>query len=105
MSKWRAGLGYFIIIREDKEIHCGQPHTQPGPMCLAYIIRYHWNNSAQKCEKIVYGGCRETRNNFKTLEDCIEPIKYMTPQDLKQIENFKARKSRYHHPLLKMKIL
>ncbi|KAJ8970095.1 hypothetical protein NQ317_012451 [Molorchus minor] len=29
----------------------------------------------------------------------------MTPQDLKQIENFKARKSRNHHPLLKMKIL
>ncbi|CAG9860975.1 unnamed protein product [Phyllotreta striolata] len=49
---------------------CLLPHTEPGVACKAYIIRYHWNQTMGKCEKVTYGGCRATRNNFFTMEDC-----------------------------------
>lgn len=51
-------------------LDCNQPHTLSGANCHAYLIRYHWNNALQRCEKVIYGGCRETQNNFESLEDC-----------------------------------
>ncbi|KAJ8942946.1 hypothetical protein NQ314_009859 [Rhamnusium bicolor] len=51
-------------------MNCVQPHTTPGPMCLAYIIRYYWNSSRQRCDQFIYGGCRATINNFETRRDC-----------------------------------
>ncbi|KAL1513990.1 hypothetical protein ABEB36_003321 [Hypothenemus hampei] len=49
---------------------CNLPHTWGPVNCLAYIERYHWNNTVKKCEKIIYGGCRATKNNFASLQEC-----------------------------------
>lgn len=42
----------------------------PGAQCYAKIPKYWWNNKDQKCEEIEFGGCRDTNNNFWTLEEC-----------------------------------
>lgn len=49
---------------------CNQPHTLPGASCHAKIERYHWNNEVQVCVAVEWGGCRETKNNFASLEEC-----------------------------------
>lgn len=51
---------------------CDLPHTrnEGGYQCLAYIPRYHYSHTADKCQEVVYGGCGATANNFHTLEDC-----------------------------------
>ncbi|KAG5883603.1 hypothetical protein JTB14_025177 [Gonioctena quinquepunctata] len=60
----------FELLAEFTECDCDQPHTLPGVTCKGRFIRYHWNNTEKKCEEVIFGGCRETRNNFKTSEDC-----------------------------------
>lgn len=58
---------------------CFLPHTK-GFECKARLIRYHYSYMKQKCERIIYGGCNATPNNFKTMEDCLSkcvgPSKY-----------------------------
>ncbi|CAG9762269.1 unnamed protein product [Ceutorhynchus assimilis] len=49
---------------------CDKPHTWGPVNCNAYFEIYHWNNTLKKCEKAIYGGCRATNNNFKTLKEC-----------------------------------
>nr|AFJ24821.1 tissue factor pathway inhibitor-1 [Schmidtea mediterranea] len=39
-------------------------------MCKAYIPRYFYNDTSEKCERFIYGGCGANGNNFKTLKDC-----------------------------------
>lgn len=51
-------------------LDCNQPHTLPGAECYAKIPKYHWNNEVQVCVEVIFGGCRETKNNFNTLEEC-----------------------------------
>ncbi|XP_030759497.1 kappaPI-actitoxin-Avd3a-like [Sitophilus oryzae] len=50
---------------------CDLPHTEPGPQCKARIPRFWWNNTSKACQGVIYGGCRATKNNFETLEQCI----------------------------------
>lgn len=49
---------------------CNLPHTLPDAECYARQDRYHWNNEVHVCVKVIYGGCRATKNNFKSLEEC-----------------------------------
>ncbi|MBN3321556.1 TFPI1 inhibitor, partial [Atractosteus spatula] len=42
---------------------------EPGP-CRGVFTRYFFNSSAQKCDRMIYGGCFGNANNFKTLKDC-----------------------------------
>lgn len=56
---------------------CDLPHVVPGPQCLAYFVVYHWNNTVNECNEVLYGGCRATKNNFQTLEKCEETAKHI----------------------------
>ncbi|XP_015214548.1 tissue factor pathway inhibitor a isoform X2 [Lepisosteus oculatus] len=42
---------------------------EPGP-CRGVLTRYFFNSSAQKCDRMIYGGCFGNANNFKTLKEC-----------------------------------
>ncbi|KAG5887637.1 hypothetical protein JTB14_030907 [Gonioctena quinquepunctata] len=47
--------------------------TQEGPFyCMALFWRYKWSDQVQDCVKEVYGGCHETKNNFRTIGECRE---------------------------------
>lgn len=39
-------------------------------VCLALIIDYYYNKTANTCNKFVYGGCGGNDNNFPTGEEC-----------------------------------
>uniref|UniRef100_A0A8C1YAB8 BPTI/Kunitz inhibitor domain-containing protein n=1 Tax=Cyprinus carpio TaxID=7962 RepID=A0A8C1YAB8_CYPCA len=40
-----------------------------GP-CRMALPRWHFNPVTKKCENFIFGGCRENRNNFLSLEEC-----------------------------------
>ncbi|KAL0161399.1 hypothetical protein M9458_045124, partial [Cirrhinus mrigala] len=40
-----------------------------GP-CRGALPRWHFNPVTKKCENFVFGGCKENRNNFLSLEEC-----------------------------------
>ncbi|XP_026053086.1 podocalyxin-like protein 2 [Carassius auratus] len=40
-----------------------------GP-CRGALPRWHFNPVTKKCENFIFGGCRENRNNFLSLEEC-----------------------------------
>ncbi|XP_049267159.1 actinia tenebrosa protease inhibitors, partial [Rhipicephalus sanguineus] len=42
---------------------------KPGP-CHGHFPRFYYNKTTGTCEKFVFGGCQENRNNFETLWDC-----------------------------------
>lgn len=51
---------------------CDLPHIQneDGFGCHGLFIRYHYNRTAGGCQKVGYGGCDATANDFDTLDDC-----------------------------------
>ncbi len=40
-----------------------------GP-CRGALPRWHFNPITKKCENFIFGGCKENRNNFLSLEEC-----------------------------------
>jgi len=38
--------------------------------CMAYMERWHWNSTSQKCEIFIYGGCGGNANNFNSRMAC-----------------------------------
>lgn len=59
------GIGYYHLV-----LDCTKGLEEDGPMCLAFLERYYWNNDLQKCELGIYGGCRPTANNFPSKKAC-----------------------------------
>ncbi|CAH1990207.1 unnamed protein product [Acanthoscelides obtectus] len=54
--------------------------VEMGPIrCRAHFLSYKWDMVTMQCQETVYGGCKPTKNNFLTLEDCIN-----TAQDICQ---------------------
>ncbi|XP_056631093.1 kappaPI-actitoxin-Avd3c-like [Diorhabda sublineata] len=43
--------------------------------CRALHPRYKWSVSDNDCVDAFYGGCRPTRNNFVTKEECLKVAK------------------------------
>lgn len=60
------------VIRSDLGGVCseGKPAAPNGVTCRAFLYRYWYNAASAKCERYVFGGCFEGRNNFYTVEDC-----------------------------------
>ncbi|KAJ8923440.1 hypothetical protein NQ315_001999 [Exocentrus adspersus] len=58
------------IFFKCRNLDCSEPQALEGPMCLAYLPRYRWNNIQQRCVRFIYGGCRGTANNFETQKEC-----------------------------------
>lgn len=71
----------------DLGLLCFLPHTQGLLTCNAHIVRYHYNYRKRKCERIVYGGCNATWNNFKTRSECQRKCAW---RDLKTSKNPKS---------------
>lgn len=40
-----------------------------GP-CRGSFPRWHYNAASQKCEKFIFGGCRDNLNNYLSQEEC-----------------------------------
>lgn len=62
------------ITCEDK---CRQPLTVGN--CRGFLPRYHFNQSSNRCEQFIYGGCQGNDNNFETLETCQEECEKKVP--------------------------
>ncbi|XP_062863342.1 kunitz-type protease inhibitor 1a [Trichomycterus rosablanca] len=58
----------LVLTPEQSHHHCLVPKKE-GP-CRGSFARWHYNAASEKCEKFNYGGCKENRNNYLTLEDC-----------------------------------
>ncbi|XP_018563476.1 PI-actitoxin-Axm2b-like [Anoplophora glabripennis] len=46
-------------------------------ICDAYFMVFRWNDTLQKCVSEFYEGCKPTKNNFHTIEQCqkiAEPV-------------------------------
>ena len=43
----------------------------PGP-CRGSCPRYYFDSSDFTCKKFTYGCCGGNRNNYRTLEDCLD---------------------------------
>lgn len=41
-----------------------------GVSCFGIFTKYFFNETVEKCEEYVYGGCGATLNNFDTKEEC-----------------------------------
>ncbi|XP_076835019.1 kunitz-type protease inhibitor 1a isoform X2 [Brachyhypopomus gauderio] len=58
----------LVLTPEQSHDHCLVP-KKVGP-CRASYPRWHYNALSEKCEKFIFGGCRENRNNYLTMEEC-----------------------------------
>ena len=38
--------------------------------CRARLIRWFYDNEANKCESFLYSGCGGNENNFGTVDEC-----------------------------------
>ncbi|XP_019865378.1 trypsin inhibitor [Aethina tumida] len=54
---------------------CRLGPTVSSRQCKGLFPRYFWNDDTQECEEVIYGGCRPTKNNFLTMEECISIAK------------------------------
>uniref|UniRef100_A0A671PZ55 BPTI/Kunitz inhibitor domain-containing protein n=1 Tax=Sinocyclocheilus anshuiensis TaxID=1608454 RepID=A0A671PZ55_9TELE len=55
----------FVFVLSER---CLMP-KKVGP-CRGALPRWHFNPITKKCENFIFGGCRENRNNFLSLEEC-----------------------------------
>ncbi|KTF94751.1 hypothetical protein cypCar_00041565 [Cyprinus carpio] len=55
----------FVFVLSER---CLMP-KKVGP-CRMALPRWHFNPVTKKCENFIFGGCRENRNNFLSLEEC-----------------------------------
>lgn len=49
---------------------CNAPFQQVLGPCRAFIPRFGYNKATGRCERIVFGGCRDNGNSFSSLSDC-----------------------------------
>ena len=55
-------------IASDTDDKCLLPSD--SGRCLAFIRRYFYDSSINRCKEFIYGGCEGNANNFLTLRDC-----------------------------------
>ncbi len=55
----------FVFVLPER---CLMP-KKVGP-CRGVLPRWHFNPITKKCENFIFGGCKENRNNFLSLEEC-----------------------------------
>lgn len=58
----------LVLTPEQSEHHCMAP-MKIGP-CRGSFPRWHYNAASEKCENFMFGGCRENRNNYLTMDEC-----------------------------------
>ncbi|XP_041809444.1 kunitz-type protease inhibitor 1a [Chelmon rostratus] len=58
----------LVLTPEQSEHHCMAP-KKIGP-CRGSFPRWHYNAASKKCEKFIFGGCRENLNNYLSMEEC-----------------------------------
>lgn len=58
----------LVLTPEQSEHHCMAP-KKIGP-CRGSFPRWHYNAASEQCEKFIFGGCRENRNNYLNKDEC-----------------------------------
>lgn len=49
---------------------CLQP-SETGP-CRAAFVKYYYDRTDGVCKSFTYGGCDGNRNNFDSIEQCLQ---------------------------------
>lgn len=71
---WKIVLLYRICISDTQ---CSEKAGDTGP-CRGYFEQYTYNSTVNKCQLFVYGGCKGSKNRFKTQSDCQNACMQMT---------------------------
>ncbi|KAK2826209.1 hypothetical protein Q5P01_020423 [Channa striata] len=58
----------LVLTPDQSQHHCMAP-KKVGP-CRGSFPRWHYNAASERCEKFVFGGCKENLNNYLTEDEC-----------------------------------
>ena len=45
--------------------------SDPGP-CRSGVVKYYYDQTDGVCKSFTFGGCEGNRNNFNTIEECLQ---------------------------------
>lgn len=65
-----ADVTVLVLTPEQSRHHCLVPKKE-GP-CRGSFPRWHYNAASEKCEKFNFGGCKENRNNYVSMDECLK---------------------------------
>ncbi|KAK3538062.1 hypothetical protein QTP70_027413 [Hemibagrus guttatus] len=60
----------LVLTPEQSHHHCLVP-KKVGP-CRGSFLRWHYNALTEKCENFTFGGCHPNRNNYLSMNECIQ---------------------------------
>ncbi|XP_016318283.1 kunitz-type protease inhibitor 1b [Sinocyclocheilus anshuiensis] len=80
-----AQVTLLVLTPEQSERHCLAP-KKVGP-CRGSFPRWHYNAASSKCEKFIFGGCKENNNNYLSEQECLNACKNTTviPGDTRKL--------------------
>jgi len=76
----QVGYGSVPDPEAVRESLC-EEEMDPG-ICIAMISRWYYNAEAGSCEEFKYTGCGGNKNNFVTLQSCMETCQNHRTQDV-----------------------
>lgn len=62
-------VNILVLNPEQTNWYCRAP-VKVGP-CRAHFPRWHYNASTGTCQKFVFGGCKQNKNNYLSENECM----------------------------------
>ncbi|XP_017838697.1 kunitz-type serine protease inhibitor HCRG1-like [Drosophila busckii] len=74
----RQPRGFPVSPRRLKNSVCGETPEEPvsGTKCNGGLKRYTYYVATNECKSFIYGGCLGNKNNFHTMQDCVEICRF-----------------------------